>query len=45
MLFIMSRKKLVKSSKLLLVKTTLGTIIGVITKVNIGIEDIVVNID
>jgi len=40
----MSRRKLVRNSKLLLVKTTLGIITKVTTKVD-RIEDFVVNVD
>ena len=40
----MSRRKLVRNSKLLLVKTTLGIITRDTTKVK-GIEDFVVNVD
>jgi hypothetical protein len=44
MLFVMFRRKLVRNSKLLLVKTTLDTITRDTTKVN-RIEDFVVNVD
>jgi hypothetical protein len=40
----MSRRKLVKNSKLLLVKTALGIITIGTTKVK-GIEDFIVNVD
>ena len=42
--FVMSRRKLVRNSKLLLAKTTLGTITGDTTKVD-RMEDFVVNVD